>query len=134
MKSELRITHFSLAAPSAVYGVLGTLDDARLLSVHLAAVGFGPPHILSGQNGLRELDQNGHHHGPLCRLARLLQGLTREREFIEAYAAHLHAGRSVLWLQRPAPSRLTELRRAFERHGGQAVLHHTPMMTQVLIP
>ena len=134
MKTELRTTHFSLAAPCAVYGVLDTLVEAGILSGQLERLGFSRPQLLSGRDGLRELDEDGRHHGPLCRLARLLQGLTREREFIETYAAHLYAGRPVLWLRLPARSRLAEMKLAFERCGGRAVLYHSPLMTQVLIP
>lgn len=131
MKTERRTTHFSLAAPCAVYGVLDTLVEAGILSGRLQQLGFSRPQLLSGRDGLRELDEDGRHHGPLCRL---LQGLTCEREFIEAYAAHLYAGRPVLWLRLPARSRLAEMKLAFERCGGRAVLYHSPLMTQVLIP
>lgn len=134
MTSKPRTTHFSLTVPSAVYGVLSTLDDAGPFSLHLERLGFSRPHLLCGQDGLRELDEDGRYHGPLCRLARFLQGLTREREFIETYAAHLYAGRPVLWLHLASTSRLTELKRAFEQHGGWTVLHHSPMVTRVLIP
>ncbi|GHF65567.1 hypothetical protein HNQ07_004744 [Deinococcus metalli] len=47
------------------------------------------PQVLSGAGGLIVLDRDGHHHGPLCRVARAVQSLTREHEFIEWYAEHL---------------------------------------------
>lgn len=108
------------------HGVRGAQPSlGRRTPPHRPGLGFGQPRVLGGHEGLRELDEDGRHHGALCRLARLLQGLTRERDFIEAYAAHLYAGHLVVWIPSPAHARLAELKLAFEQWGGHAVLRHS---------
>ncbi|WP_407543486.1 hypothetical protein Q0M94_27335 (plasmid) [Deinococcus radiomollis] len=127
-------THFSFAAPDAVYGVLETSEAAERLCSDLRQLGFGEAQVLHGPKGLHDLDEDGSHHGPLFRLARLLQGLTREREFIEHYASQLYAGRAVLNLRISGHARLAELREAFQRNGRRAVNHYSRLTVCILCP
>ena len=131
---QVRPAHFSFAAPDAVYGVLETPETAERLCSDLRQLGFGEAQVLHGPAGLHDLDEDGHHHGPLFRVARLLQGLTREREFIEHYAAQLYAGRAVLSLRTSGHERLAELRDAFQRNGGRAVNHYSRLTVRILCP
>jgi hypothetical protein len=104
---QVRPAHFSFVASDAVYGVLKTPGVADRLCSDLRQLGFGEAQVLHGPQGLHDLDEDGHHHGPLFRVARLLQGLTREREFIEHYAAQLYVGRAVLSLRTSGHERLS---------------------------
>jgi hypothetical protein len=128
--------HFTFAGRNAVYGVLDTQNEAEELHDDLRVLGFveAQIQILSGRAGLRELDEYGRHHGLLCRVTRVLQEITREREFIGQYAAQLRAGHLVLGLRGAGRGRLTELRDAFGRHGGHAVHHYGLLMVDVLTP
>ena len=131
---QVRPTHFSFAASDAVYGVLETPEAAERLCSDLRQLGFGEAQVLHGWQGLHDLDEDGSHHGPVFRVARLLQGLTREREFIEHYASQLYAGRVVLSLRTSGHDRLTELREAFQRNGGRAVNHYSRLTVRILCP
>lgn len=131
---QVRPPHFSFAAPDAVYGVLETPEAAGRLCSDLRQLGFGEARVLHGKEGLHDLDEDGSHHGPVLRVARLLQGLTREREFIEHYAAQLYAGRAVLSLHTSGYERLAELREAFQRYGGRAVNHYSRLTVRILCP
>lgn len=131
---QVRPTHFSFADPDAAYGILETPELAERLCSDLRQLGFGEAHVLHGPEGLHDLDEDGSHHGPLFRVARLLQGLTREREFIEYYAAQLYTGRAVLSLRTSGHERLAELREAFLRNGGHAVHHYSRLTVRILCP
>jgi hypothetical protein len=131
---QVRPTHFSFAAPDAVYGVLEIPELAERLCSDLRQLGFGEAQVMHGPQGLHDLDEDGSHHGALFRVARLLQGLTREREFIEHYAAQLYAGRAVLSLRTSGHGRLAELREALLRNGGHAVHHYSGLTVRILCP
>ena len=131
---KVRPTHFSFAAPDAVYGVLETSEAAERLCSDLRQLGFNEAQVLHESEGLHDLDEDGSHHGPLLRVARLLQGLTREREFIEHYAAQLYAGRVVLSLRTSGHERMAELQEAFRRNGGRAVNHYSRLTVRILCP
>ncbi|GHF61763.1 hypothetical protein HNQ07_004202 [Deinococcus metalli] len=124
--------HFAFSAHSAVYGVLDTPDAAELLCRDLRELGLAHTEVLSGADGLIALDVTGAHHGTACRVTRILQGLTRERDFIEHYGAQLAAGRHVVALRHGVGRHLPALHSAFQRRGGHDVNHYGLFMVEVL--
>lgn len=126
--------HFTLLSRDMVYGVLDTPGQAQALCRDLDALGVRGAQLLSGPSGLVDLDRDGHHHGVLCRLARALQGLTREHDFIGWYAEHLQAGHVLVCLHAHGRAQLDALRSAFSRRGAHHVNHYGLWMVEVLCP
>lgn len=126
--------HFTLGARNAVYGVLDTPEEAEGLYTELHDLGFVQAQILSGKAGLRELDEYGRHHGLLCRVSRILQEITRERDFIRLYAEQLHTGHLIMSLRQTGREHREQLRTAFKRYNGHAVHHYGLLMVDVLVP
>lgn len=128
------LTHFTFNPGNRVYGVLDTRDAAEQVSSELQALGLLRVQILSGPQGLAELDPDGHLHGWSARMLRYVQGLTDERALIEQYAGQLSCGRLVLSVRLPGRARLSEVKLAFQHCGGHAVHHFGTLVTQPLCP
>ncbi|MFC3833428.1 hypothetical protein [Deinococcus rufus] len=126
--------HFTLFARDMVYGIVDTSYQAEALRRDLSDLGILDTQILSGAAGLVDLDPDGHHHGLACRLARAVQGLTREHDFIGWYAEQLKAGHVLVCLHARGQVRLQAVRAAFTRQGGHHVNHYGLLMVEVLCP
>jgi hypothetical protein len=128
------LTHFTFNPGNQVYGVLDSRPAAEGVSRELLTLGLLRVQILSGPQGLSDLDPDGHFHGLGARLLRYVQGLTDERSLIEQYAGQLRCGRLVLGVRLSGRARLSEVRSAFVQHGGHAVHHFGALVTQPLCP
>ena len=126
--------HFTLGARNALYGVIDTPDAADGLHHELHELGFVQAQMLYGRAGLRELDEYGRYHGLLCRMTRVIQHLTREREFISQYAAQLHTGHVIMSLRNTGREHRAQLKDAFDRYGAHAVHHYGLLVVDILTP
>ena len=127
-------SHISYRSRDSVYGIFDTLEDVRDLTQHLLDLGFGDEQvqILMGEDGARELDHDGHHHGLIQRMVRYVQNITDEREHVERYVHALLQGRYVVSVILPArnPQALRQVADAFCTCHGHFVNHYGMLVVQ----
>lgn len=127
--------HFTFRPRNALYGVFDDLLAVRDLSQQLLDAGFGERQVqvLTGEEGIRDLDPDGRHHGLVSRLLRALQSITDERDHIEHYVGELLQGRHVVAVGVPGdPQSVQQLCAMFKDCGGHYIHHYGPYVVQEL--
>ncbi len=130
-----RQSHFTFRPRSALYGVFDDLSAVRDLSQRLLDGGFGDQQVqvLSGEDGARDLDPDGRHHGLFSRLLRALQSITDEREHLERYVRELFQGRHVVVVSTPNTAQgVRAICQAFKDCGGHYIHHYGPHVVEEL--
>lgn len=126
-------SHFTFRPRNALYGVFDDLLAVRDLSQRLLEAGFGEAQVqvLTGEEGVRDLDPDGRHHGLMARLLRALQSITDERAHVEHYVGELLRGRYVVAVSAPGgPQALEQLCAIFKGCGGHYINHYGPFVVE----
>ncbi|ADV67947.1 hypothetical protein [Deinococcus maricopensis] len=129
-------SHISYRSRASVYGIFDDLEHVRDFTQHLLDLGLGDEQVqvLMGEDGARELDRDGQHHGLIRRLIRYVQSITDEREHVETYVHALLQGRYVVSVLLP-PRRqdaLQQVAGAFRACHGHFVNHYGVFVVQQL--
>lgn len=119
---------------NCIYGIFTDLGHVCDLGAHLVHFDLegAQVRILEGEEGSRELDQDGRRHGLLARLRRLVQGMTDELAHLEEYAHALSRGRVVVAMHLPTHTHASDVGLAFKSCGARFVHHYSAWMTQKL--
>lgn len=127
-------SHLLTGPRNGIYGIFSDLSQVRDLSERLLAIGLGEAQVrvLIGEEGSRELDQDGRHHGLLARLRRTLQSFTDERGHLEEYAWALSRGEIVVAVQLPPRGEKAPVCAAFKDCGAHFVHHYGTWMVHRL--
>ena len=128
-----RQSHFNFRPKSALYGVFDDLTAVRDLSQRLLDGGYGDQQvqILTGEEGARDLDPDGRHHGLVSRLLRALQSITDERDHVEHYVRELLQGRHVVAVSTPNNNQGVQgICAAFKACGGHYINYYGPHVVQ----
>lgn len=126
--------HLMEGPRNCIYGIFDDLHDLRDLSEQLLALGLQDVQVrmLVGDEGVRELDHDGRHHGLMARLRRMAQGITDERGHVEEYAWALSEGRTVVAIQLPPRTPLAPVCAAFKACGARYIHHYGAWVVQQL--
>lgn len=127
-------SHLHNGTNNGIYGIFDDLQQVRGLSERLLALGLeeAQVRVLMGEDGSRELDHDGRHHGLMARLRRALQGLTEERGHVQEYTWALAQGKVVVAVQLPPRTDRSPVCAAFKASGGRFVHHYGAWVVQQL--
>jgi hypothetical protein len=127
-------SHMHNGTNNCIYGIFDELHQVRDLSERLLALDMqdAQVRVLMGEDGSRELDHDGRHHGLMARLRRILQAITEERGHVHEYAWALSQGKVVVSVQLPPRVDKAPVCQAFKASGAHFIHHYGAWVVQRL--
>ena len=109
---------FRIYPANHVTSIIEDGDEAEAAVRELDDAGFGEGlWYARGEDAVRLLDVRGEHHGPLARLYRSLQGLTKEHDMLSRYEKKVQAGASFIAVHVADPEDKHQVGKILRSHG-----------------